>query len=126
VKLVTWNINSLKVRMPRVLARLGALGALPVVLAGYAVLTPVTLAFDNPPRRIAGAILLAFVLAHCLARPAGGWRVFFLVGLSCITCTIVDDILALPRWVGLVFGPIALLLAWYEDHPDEDEVEDLS
>ena len=103
--------------------RLGALRAVAVVAAAYAVLFPVTLLLDNPARRIAGAILFAVLVAHCLARPAGGWRVFFLAGLPCATCTLLDDIIALPRETGLVLFPLALLLAWYEDHPDEQDDE---
>jgi hypothetical protein len=99
--------------------RLGALRAVSVVAAAYAVLIPVTLLLDNPARRIAGAILFAQLVAHCLARPAGGWRMFFLTGLPCATCTLLDDILALPRETGLALFPFALILAWYEDHPDE-------
>jgi hypothetical protein len=104
--------------------RLGRLPALTVVTVTYAALAPITLLVDNPARRIAGSILLALLVLHCLARPAGGWRVFFLAGVACMTCTILDDILALPREVGLGFGPFAVLLAWYEDHPDEDDGAD--
>ena len=103
--------------------RLGALRAVAVVAAAYAVLFPVTLLLDNPARRIAGAILFALLVAHCLARPAGGWRVFFLAGLPCATCTLLDDIIALPRETGLALLPLALMLAWYEDHPDEPDDE---
>ena len=99
--------------------RLGALRAVPVVAGAYAVLFLVTLLLDNPARRVAGCVLLASLVMHCLARPAGGWRVFWLAGIACATCTILDDILALPRWTALVFGPFAILLAWYEDHPDD-------
>ena len=102
---------------------LGALRAVPVVVDTYAVLFPVTLLLDSPARRIAGAVLFAVLVAHCLARPAGGWRVFFLAGLPCATCTILDDILALPRETGLAVLPLALILAWYEDHPDEEDGE---
>jgi len=101
--------------------RLGGLPALHVVVGSYAVLFPITLALDNPARRIAGSILLASLVLHCLARPQGGWGVFFLTGVACATCTIVDDILALPRETGLALFPLAVMLAWYEDHPDEEE-----
>lgn len=103
--------------------RLGALRAVAVVAAAYLVLFPVTLLLDNPARRITGAILFALLVAHCLARLAGGWRVFFLAGLPCATCTLLDDIIALPRETGLVLFPLAMLLAWYEDHPDEQDDE---
>ena len=102
---------------------LGALPALTVVVASYAILFPVTLLLDNPARRIAGAILFALLVAHCLARPAGGWRVFFLAGLACATCTLLDDIFALPRETGLGLFPLAVILAWYEDHPDDEQVQ---
>lgn len=102
---------------------LGALPALTVVVASYVVLFPVTLLLDNPARRIAGAILFALLVAHCLARPAGGWRVFFLAGVAVATCTLLDDILALPRETGLALFPLAVILAWYEDHPDDGREE---
>jgi len=101
--------------------RFGRVGALPVVAVTFAVLFVVVLLLDNPARRAVGCVLIAALLLHCLARPAGGARVFFLAGLPALIGTVVDDIIALPRWTALVFFPFALLLAWYEDHPDEDD-----
>ncbi len=102
--------------------RLGALPALPVVACAYGVLFPIVLALDDPSRRIAGCVLIAFVALYCLARPQGGWGVFFLAGVPALTCTVLDDILALPRWIGLCFFPFAVALAWFEDHPDAEAV----
>jgi len=104
--------------------QLGRLPALGVVAATYAVLLPVVLAVDNPARRIAGCVLIAVLVSHCLARTAGGWRVFIIAGVTALLGTVLDDIIALPRWTGLLFGPFALVLAWFEDHPDEDESSD--
>ena len=101
--------------------RVGALAALPVVAVTYGLLFPVVLALDNPARRTAGCALIGALVIHCLARPAGGWRVFVLAGLPAMTGTVLDDILALPRWTGLAFLPFALVLAWFEDHPDDSE-----
>jgi len=101
--------------------QVGHLRALPVVAVTYGVLFPVVLALDNPARRIAGCVLIGALVIHCLARPTGGWGVFFLAGLPAMTGTGLDDVLALPRWTGLAFLPFALVLAWFEDHPDEDD-----
>lgn len=95
---------------------------MPVVATSYAVLLPATLGLDNPARRIVGALLLACLILHCLARPAGGGRILALAGVTCATCTILDDIIALPRWTGLLFCPFALVLAWYEDHSDGQDL----
>lgn len=103
--------------------RLGALRALPVVGAAYVVLFPVVLALDNPARRIAGGALVALLALYCLARPRGGMGVFFLAGVPALTSTVLDDVFALPRWTGLCFFPFALVLAWFQDHPDEPDEE---
>jgi hypothetical protein len=99
--------------------RLGAVPALPVVAATFVVLAPVVLALDNPVRRIIGCALIAVVALYCLARPRGGWGVFFLAGVPALICTVLDGVFAWPRWTGLCFAPFALALAWYQDHPDD-------
>ena len=99
--------------------RLGRLRALPAVGATYAVLFPLVLALDNPARRIIGCVLVGLLALYCLARPRGGWGVFFIAGVPALTGAVLDDVFALPRWTGLCFLPFALALAWYEDHPDE-------
>lgn len=105
-------------------ARLSALPALPAVAGAYVVLFGVVLALDNPARRIIGTVLVACLAAYSLARPRGGWGVFFLAGVPAMTCTVLDDVFAFPRWTGLCFFPFAVALAWFEDHPEEAD-EDL-
>lgn len=101
------------------LEQIGALRALPVVAVTYALLLPIVLALGEPARRIAGCLLIAALVVHCLARPSGGWAVFFLAALPAATGSVLDDVIALPRWLGLCFLPFALVLAWFQDHPDE-------
>jgi len=104
-------------------ARLSGLPALPIVAGAYVVLFPVVLALGNPARRIIGSVIVALLALYCLARPRGGWGVFFLAGVPALTCTVLDDVFAFPRWTGLCFVPFAVALAWFEDHPDNPDEE---
>ncbi|MDX6690094.1 MAG: hypothetical protein QOG15_1551 [Solirubrobacteraceae bacterium] len=103
------------------LVRLRAVPTLPVIAATFAILFVLVFAVADPVRRIIGCVLIAGVAGYCLARRRGGLGVFFLAGVPALTCTVLDDVFAWPRWTGLCFAPFALVLAWYEDHPDEPD-----
>jgi hypothetical protein len=101
--------------------RLGGLGALPVVAGAYVVAFPIVLVLGDPARVIAGSVLAVLLALYCLARPVGGWGVFFLVGVPVLISAVLDDVFAWPRWIALCFCPFAVGLAWFQDHPDEPD-----
>jgi hypothetical protein len=101
--------------------RLGALPALPIVIGAYVVLFPVVLALGDPARAILGGLVVVIVAVYCLARPHGGGGVFVLAGVPALTSAVIDDYFGWPRETGLFFFPFAVALAWFADHPDEED-----
>ena len=103
------------------------LGALPAFWVVVLVLAAafVNASFFSGDNELYFAVpLLALFIAYCGARPVGGWVVFGAASLPGSTSEMLSLIGIEKRPVALALIPVALIVLWVIDHPDDDEAED--
>jgi hypothetical protein len=95
--------------------RWGLLPAAVVVPAFFLVALALVLAFDDRVRAVGGLVLAAALVSYCVARPSGGWDLFWVVAIPNAAATIAHDVVGAPRWIGVVLVPFVLWEAWRMD-----------
>ncbi|MGX6448271.1 hypothetical protein ACVU7I_09430, partial [Patulibacter sp. S7RM1-6] len=95
--------------------RLGAVPALPFVIAFLALAGLAQALAEGAVLDVALLVLLAGLAAYCLARPTGGGDVFLAVAAPNVVAQVAHAVVGAPRWLYVVLLPIALIGAWSVD-----------
>ena len=95
----------------------GRLPAVGVVIGLFGLAFATITGLDDATASTIGVVLLAALIASCVARPSDGADLFWLVSAPNAISVIAHETVGAPLWIATVLLPFVVYGAWCLDHP---------